>query len=50
MKIYFKLIGLNESKMWIKHTNRLMEDKPKIEIKNGGITAVSKMLQPTNSP
>ena len=49
MQIYFKLLGLNESKMQIEHTNRSMEDKPKIEIKNGGVTTVSKMLQLANS-
>ena len=50
MQTYFKLLGLNESKMQIEHTNRSMEDKPKTEIKNGGITAVSRMLQPAKSP
>ena len=50
MQIYSKLLELNESKMQIEHTNRSMEDKPKTEIKNGGVTAVSRMLQPTKSP
>ena len=50
MQIYFDLVGHNESKMQIEHTNRSMEDKPKTEIKNGGVMAVSRMLQPTKSP